>query len=313
MVNRRIFLSGGAALLVGGAGLAVRLRHPRNLDPLVIRQRAELIGATYGIRIGYGAPDQFYTPPFSVKDARIVGGVATPVDINALPPALDGIERSLRVYPPGFFQRFCKAIFLSGSLILDGGEAGGTYGRAWIILVATKKVGDGGIFETALLGVHHEFSSLIWNHVPMLPARWAALLPAGWTATQSNAQALKASDEGLTNPVDGFLSSYGATTTENDFNVYAETVFTNSKRVATLAHDYPIVARKTALLMSAYTQLDDRMFGVFQRLGLDQYRSFLSAPLEEGVSISPNVIPSGEIAKPGKIKTDGRGGLPSKQ
>ena len=222
-------------------------RKRRAVDPAALRQRAEAIGARHRIRIGYGAPDTFFVAPDPAASAAIVGGVARAAEPSALPRALDGIEESLEIYPAGFFSTLCKAIFVCGSLTRDGAESGGTYGPAWLILVATWEVGERGIFETARLGVHHEFSSLVWNALPGLPARWAALLPREWSPAGTNAEALAAGGRGADRPRDdGFLSSYGATTVENDFNVYAETAFADAGRLVSAAARSPVVARKTA-------------------------------------------------------------------
>jgi hypothetical protein len=187
-----------------------------------------------------------------------------------VPEALDGIEQALAVYPPGFVSTRCKAVFICGSLSLDGAHAGGTYGPAWIILVATQRFGWG-IFETALLGIHHELSSLVWYVRLDLPPRWRALLPEGYSEAKDTAEALKASPSGKGDVDRGFLSPYGATSAENDFNVYAELVSTDAARVAALADAHPLIARKLALLMDAYTSLDSRFDGIFRKLGLDVF------------------------------------------
>jgi hypothetical protein len=151
---------------------------------------------------------------------------------------------------------------------LDGADAGGTYGPAWIILVATHRLGERGIHDTARLGIHHELSSLIWNSVLDLPARWRALLPSGWSDAQDNAEALRSAEPGAADPDRGFLSPYGATTAENDFNVYAETVFTEPARLAALAKSHELIAQKMALLIDAYTSVDSRLAEVFHQLGV---------------------------------------------
>jgi hypothetical protein len=267
--RRIVVLAAGLAAGLGGAALLWPIR--RVPDAAALLARADQLGGAHGILIGYGALGSFFVPPFTAQDAVIPNGRATRVDLDALPRALDGIAESLAVYPRGFVAARCKAIFVCGSLTLDGAEAGGTYGPAWIILVATRRVGDAGIFETARLGVHHELSSLVWNARPDLPARWRAELPAGWTDAPDNAAALASGQPGAADLDRGFLSPYGATTAENDFNVYAELAFTEPQRVADLAASRPLVARKLALLIDAYTASDARLADVFARLGLARF------------------------------------------
>ena len=43
----------------------------------------------------------------------------------------------------------------------------------------------------------------------------------------------------------GFLSAYGATTSENDFNTYAEIVFSDPQRLIKLAESVPIIAKNS--------------------------------------------------------------------
>jgi hypothetical protein len=158
-------------------------------------------------------------------------------------------------------------------MTIDGADAGGTYGPTWIILVATYRFGDRGIYETARFGIHHELSSLVWKAGVDLESRWRGLLPSGYSEAKDNAEALKAAaaDEREINL--GFLTPYGATAPENDFNTYAETVFTDAARLAALADKHLLIAQKLGLVMDAYVSLDGRFEELFKRFGLDRFAS----------------------------------------
>jgi hypothetical protein len=305
MLLKRILFRKRGAVVLGVAlfGLAFLWGWGnQQMDPSAIHERVKKIAESEGIVIGLGAPETFFVPPYTAADARAIlgdGNSAIPVEIDAVPPALDGIEKALRVYPPGFFGKNCKAIFLAGSLTLDGARAGGTWNKDWIILSARKENSKEGIYETAWYGVHHEFSSLVWNRFPELRAIWNSLLPLGWVPARRNAVVLEAPDSLITDPRDGFLSAYGATNLQNDFNIYAETVFIEPSYVAEHAGRYPVVAKKLALLMEAYIQLDRRFEDVFERVGLLRFRSALPASFGEGVSVSPSYIPQGRIVPSG--------------
>ncbi len=292
-LHRRALLAGSLPLLAAaGWGLSAQSRGTG-----AVQQRAEGIAARFGVAIGMGGPAGFHVPPWGPADAVIEGGRAVPVDLADMPPALDGIEASLPIYPPGFYAKLCKAIFFCGGLTLDGAAAGGTCGPAWIILVANRLHGDGGIYETARLGVHHEFSSLVWAVHPELPGTWSRLLPAGWTPARDNAEALAAADSGLAALADGFLSPYGATTAENDFNVYAEMIFTSPGRVRDWARAYPVVARKAALLTSAYKRLDGRMAAVFGSIGLGDVAGRGEDAWRTEIPILPSARPQGRLVR----------------
>jgi hypothetical protein len=136
--------------------------------------------------------------------------------------------------------------------------------------VATDRFGWD-IFETARLGIHHELSSIVWMARLDLPSRWRTLLPEGYSEVKDSAEALKAAGPGVGDVERGFLTPYGGTTAENDFNTYAEIVFTEAPRLAALADKHPLIAQKLGLLMNAYISLDDRFEDLFKKFGLDRF------------------------------------------
>jgi hypothetical protein len=298
MLGRRWFLALGAAALLSGVIIHLFGVHQRRTDPDAIRQRVKALETHHGITIGYGGTDTFFVPPYTVNDAHRTNVVTSAARFEVLGPALDGIEESLGSYPPGFFRRLCAAIFISGGLTIDGAPAGGTYGPAWIVLVADERLGDEVNRETARLGVHHEFSSLVWHHVAGLPPRWIGLLPPNWKEAKDNAEALKASDRGFIDLASGFLSPYGATDPENDFNTYAERLFTDAGSVARLADRHSVIAKKLSLLMGAYNSIDQRMDEVFDRLDLARFRAVLEQPVDEAIHVFPVQIPTPQIVRP---------------
>lgn len=67
----------------------------------------------------------------------------------------------------------------------------------------------------------------------------------------------------------GFLSAYGATNLENDFNVYAETIFTEPANLAQLARQHPLIRRKLDLVLAAYVAIEPQFADRFRLMGLD--------------------------------------------
>jgi hypothetical protein len=271
-VKRRRFIALAVAAVAGATGSVLLTRGRRSVDPVALRARADAIGRNHGIYIGYDSPETFFVSPWTLRDAVIVPhAVITRVELDAVAVALDGIEQALVVYPAGFVATKCKAVFICGSMTIDGTDAGGTYGPTWIILVATRRFGDRGIYETARFGIHHELSSLVWKARLDLESRWRGLLPSGYSEAKDNAEALKAAASDEREIRRGFLTPYGATAPENDFNTYAETIFTDAPRVAALADKHPLVAQKLGLVMNAYISLDDRFEDLFKKFGLDRF------------------------------------------
>ena len=127
-------------------------------------------------------------------------------------------------------------------------------------------------------------------------------MPVGWTPSANNAESLRADDAAAPDPATGFLNAYAATDAENDFNVYAETVFTNAAVLAERGDRHPIVAKKTAMLMAAFSLLDNRMTAVFDRLGIARFRSAFEGTLKEGVALPQIQIPVPTVVLPGDSK-----------
>jgi hypothetical protein len=118
--------------------------------------------------------------------------------------------------------------------------------------------------------VHHELSSLVLARDPAALSRWTALTPSGWRFADSAPAALARASAADPDPSTGFLSAYGATTAENDFNVYAEKMFTEPMNVARLARGHVLVAQKVAFVADAYAAVDPRIRETFARLGLGE-------------------------------------------
>lgn len=260
-VSRRAVLATAGVLGLAGGAL---LLSSRARDPV---QRAHAMGLAQGIVVGLGDPSEFFVPPYLQADAKIAGVETSPVEPTALTPALDGIEDALSRYPGGFVGLLIKAIFVAGSIRIEGALAGGTYGPAWILLAAPVDIGAASIELTCRIGVHHELSSFVYLRSQAVPA-WLASEPAGWSFAGSAARQL-AGDKAPAPPVEtGFLNAYGATSPENDFNVYAEKMMTEMDAVMRLAANVPLVARKLALVRQAYLAIDPRMERAFTDLGM---------------------------------------------
>jgi hypothetical protein len=265
MHSRRLALAGTLLLAGGGAFLLDDFARDRADD--IVPDPVGL-GEQQNVKIGFGDPATFYVPPYLPADARVNRVDFEPADPNAVMDSLRGIARAFRAYPDRCLGRIIKAIFIVGSIRVDGVEAGGTYGHEWIFLAAPRAASPGTRRLTAQLGVHHETSSFLWLRDPALQRAFINLTPMGWRFMDNTADAIAVADAAAPPPETGFLSAYGATSAENDFNVYAETVFSDPGRLRNLAERIPLIARKLALVLDAYIQVDERLQGTFRRNGL---------------------------------------------
>lgn len=257
-LDRRAVTLGGAALLG-----AFPLGGCRRQDH---EARAARLGAAQGLRVGFGDPSTFYTPPHA--SAAIHGVALAPAAPDAVGDALDGVEAAFNAYPPLCLGKIVSGVFIAGRIAIDGAQAGGVGGPAWIVLAAPADISAAARVETARLGVHHESSSFVWARDDLLRQRWAETLPPGWRFAGPAAEQLARADAPAPPPETGFLSAYGGTTPENDFNIYAETAFDAPRTLAAKAAATPLVARKLGLLLDAYARIDPRLADAFARGGL---------------------------------------------
>ncbi|WP_152248706.1 hypothetical protein [Xanthomonas maliensis] len=228
----------------------------------------QAIARRHGVAVLTGAPATLTVSPHGVPIARQLPQVSLlPLD-GAVPQAtLQGLDAALAVYPQGAFGRLCRAIVLVRQLRFAGAEGGGTAGGDFIVLASDPNRSAQSNRVTARLGVHHEFSSLIWQRQPAMTIRWRLLMPAGWQPAPTAAEALSRNEEAAPPLASGVLSAYGATSLENDFNTYAEIAFDDPARMRNLAR-MPIVAAKLAVLREAYVATDPAFAELFARLQL---------------------------------------------
>jgi len=268
LLRRRLTLVVALVALVGGVVLLTRSNPASSETP---EQHAARLSREHGLIVSFGAPTSFYAPPYGPSDAHTEGveiDAAKPADVS---PALDGIEESLAKYPAGFVASVAHAIFIAGRIRFQGVDAGGTFGPAWIVLVAPSFLDPAAIRLTNLIGVHHELSSLVLRRDPFSYGAWTAFSPGGWQLTNDGKSSLARAKDSDPPPATGFLSAYGATTAENDFNVYVEKMFTEPQKVARLAQEYPLIARKVAFVIATYAAVDPRLTGTFRSLGLGAF------------------------------------------
>lgn len=267
LIRRGLRWLGLALLFVALA--TVLLREPweqRRIDRL-----AGEIVERYDIALRFGDPADFHLPPYAPAGDLIR---AEPADLHDVYSALRGVERALSVYPPDLINRHLAAIFIAGDLEIGGVRAAGTYLYAWIYISAASDLADRGpayIAET----VHHELSSLLFLAGDFPTARWTAINPTDFAYLPTPEAVLEAAgthqDPAMAETWyrDGFVSDYGMSSLENDFNTFAEMALGRPDDLRALAGRYPGIADKLAVLIDFYTSLEPEMGRYFKSVGLD--------------------------------------------
>jgi hypothetical protein len=266
-LNRSRRLTLGAGLLCLGAGASLLGKQSGNDEDEPVPSPGEL-GKQQNVKIGWGDPATFYVPPYLPADAVVDRVAFKPVTPAGALDALRGIARAFRAYPPGCLGRIIRAIFIAGEIRVDGVVAGGTYWRDWIFVESSEDLRPRTRVLNVLIAVHHETSSHLWLPDTGLQQAFFALEPAHWQYAASTADAMRIGREQAPPLETGFISAYGSTSPENDFNTYAQTIFHEPARMKHLARAYPLIARKLALVLDAYIRVDDRLRETFSQNGL---------------------------------------------
>lgn len=211
----------------------------------------------YGIELEYKLektiiPELWVNPPAS--------GTVEAIAQSDLCRAVSILSRELKKYPSEVIRSNLKSIYLLKSLSFYGVEYGGTFlGRSVYLTAGNRSEGYSEYYFSSL--IHHELSSLLFNSYAFPEEEWSAINPKDFHYAQSDQDILNAietntdlegSDKLYHN---GFIADYGQSTLENDFNLYAELVFVDPKKLQTLAKKYPIIKKKAELVKKFYMNI----------------------------------------------------------
>ena len=210
--------------------------------------------------------------PLIAKPDRPVSITDLPLDLSR--PATQAVGSALAVYPPGFVDKLVHRIALAGQITLWNTQVGGFFVADAIALNAHDVASSGG--ETFLAdSFHHELSSIVRNQVLFNVSDWTANNPVGFAyASLDEYKRILAQRP----PVDGddalhtqgFVSLYGTTSLDNDWNTYAEQVFGHPRDLADEIRRFPRMRDKTRQLLNVYRRLDPRFGPLFDATGLSQ-------------------------------------------
>lgn len=180
-------------------------------------------------------------------------------------------EESLRVmdaalakYPAEVLREHLHRVYLLGELRYRGVITSGTNSKKCVYL----KIGlpEKGFTPQHNEGVFHaEFSSILLRNRPEFldQTAWKAANPPGFTYLGNGVDAVK-QDKARTKLDDklnasGFLSEYGQSTLENDFNSFAARLWAGDAALWEIASQHAAIQRKLSLVMRFYQQLHPRL------------------------------------------------------
>jgi len=166
------------------------------------------------------------------------------------------IMRFINSYPKETIQKHLDNIYLLSNLQCDDMQMGGTCSNKSIYITIYTYTSTQWLVEA----LHHEFSSILWNYNKFYMTKADVGMISGYAAYDPNSlnnclskgTCRQETDELLKQ---GFLVGYNKTNIENDFNVYAEYLFTNKEHLESLARKYPLVNQKVKLFKKFYADI----------------------------------------------------------
>lgn len=171
------------------------------------------------------------------------------------------LEAALSKYPATVLKANLKAVYVLSELRYRGVVTSGTNSRTCVYL----KMGDNraGYTPAHVEGTFHaEFSSILIRNCPQFLDKkaWQKANPEGFQYLGDGVDAVKQGKAGLKYEAalleKGFLSQYGCSTLENDFNGLTIRLFAGDTSLWAVAEQYPRIRTKLQLALSFYQQLD---------------------------------------------------------
>lgn len=199
-------------------------------------------------------PSHWYDRPINAK--------AESLDKNRVRNHLSIIKMAMNKYPKHLLRKYLKKVYLLKSIEFYGLRYGGTNSTDTLYL--TNRGEKLGYTKKYLEGAfHHEFSSILLRENKTLFNKryWILSNPKDFNYEEGGSEAVRKgrASKKLRKKYFkiGLLCQYSMASIEEDFNIYAEELFTNNK-IFSIAEKYPRVRNKLYLMIDFYHKLDSR-------------------------------------------------------
>jgi len=216
----------------------------------------------YGIKIKYDVDEKTIPKPWRRSPSNATAEPLNQINLNRL---IQILSRELNKYPIDIIKRNLSDIYLFKSLSFYGVQYGGTSINTSIYLTGGSVIeGYDNIYFASLF--HHEMSSIFYRAYPFPKETWSSINSENFFYADSNSQVLEAIVKGNESGdktrfyQKGFISKYGQSTLENDFNLYAEMIFIHPQQLKRLSDKYPRVRQKFELIKHFYVEISEDFF-----------------------------------------------------
>ncbi len=229
-----------------------------------IDEAFEPVTSKYGIKMVYEIGDDFFSP---LENPPIPAGPHRDSKVEPIRhrvllryPAL--LQKAFKKYPLEVIKNYLDAIYFSSEIDHDGLRYGATYDpfRRIIYLIDNGGLSD----DYAISTFHHEFSSLLLARHSFFVNPWTDHNPEYFkylfeSETNQKIREIYKSISLVGSEDDykkGFVTDYGQTDFENDFNEYSAMIFTYPEKFKKIMTQYPRVRGKFLVWLEFYHNID---------------------------------------------------------
>lgn len=191
-----------------------------------------------------------------------INGHATHLSNKEAKRSKSAVSDALKKYKPGFLVKNLNRIHLVESLEFYNLSYGGTCTQDRVYIANKGELL--GYTDSFLAGTfHHEFSSvLLTNHLSDFnQSAWKKANPKKFDYVGTGVDALKNGSSSLEYSdswhVQGFLAEYGTASLEEDFNLFAEGLFSGKSEFWSAYERFEPVRTKANLVIEFYHKLDE--------------------------------------------------------
>ena len=226
-----------------------------------IAQLFESITSKYRIDIVYEVGEDYFSP---LKNPPIPAGPGrnskiTPIRHRVLARYPTILNKAFDKYPVEVIKEYLRGIYFAAEIEENGLKYGGTYDSYRRILYI---VDNGNQEDHAIYAIHHELSSLLMARHSFLVNTWTDNNPKDFKyLLNTNVEVLKVYNNiSLTGTEydyeKGFVTDYGQTNFENDFNEYSAMIFTYPQKFKKIMRQYPRIRGKFLVWLKFYQKID---------------------------------------------------------
>ena len=180
------------------------------------------------------------------------------------------MDAALAKYPAEVLREHLQALYLLGELRYRGVITSGTNSKTSVyVKIGPPEKGFTARHNESVF--HAEFSSILIRNRPQFldQTAWKSANPPAFTYLGDGVDAVKQGKARTTldNTLNArsFLSQYGQSTLENDFNGFASRLWTGDAALWQLASQHPAIQRKLTLILRFYQQLHPKLDEAFFR------------------------------------------------